>query len=337
MSILKIKDGNNQWINIPTIKGNKGDTGATGPQGPKGDKGDSGQDGQNGTDGFSPVASVSKSGNVATITITDKNGTTTAQISESVDSVNGKTGAVVLDAEDVGALPDDTAIPSKTSDLTNDSGFITGMTILSYGSSTWNDFLTAYNANKVVYCRASSNSDPATGSQTRLAFMAYVDNATTPTNVEFQYYRSVSSHTASQQGDQVYVYKLTSAGTWTVTVREAMSKIAAGTNMSLNYSNETITLNSSPAVVNVSGATPTITAQAETRYLCGEVTTLSFTPCVSGICDVRFTSGSTVTVLTIPNTVKFPDWFDPSSLETNTIYEINILDGVYGVVTTWAV
>ena len=42
-----------------------------------------------------------------------------------VQSVNGQTGAVVLDADDVGALPDDTVIPSKTSDITNDSGFIT--------------------------------------------------------------------------------------------------------------------------------------------------------------------------------------------------------------------
>lgn len=86
-------------------------------------------------------------------------------------------------------------IPTNISDLTNDSGFITGMEILSYGKSTWNDFLTAYNAKKVVYCRASSNSNPASGSQTRLAFMAYVTNADNPTFVEFQYYRSVSSHT----------------------------------------------------------------------------------------------------------------------------------------------
>lgn len=42
-----------------------------------------------------------------------------------VSSVNGKTGNVTLDAEDVGALPDDTNIPSNTSDLNNDSGFIT--------------------------------------------------------------------------------------------------------------------------------------------------------------------------------------------------------------------
>lgn len=260
-----------------------------------------------------------------------------------LDYATNSVGGIVKIGEGIsinqnGAISISSPIPTKTSDLVNDSGFITGMTILSYGSSTWNDFITAYNANKVVYCRASSNSNPATGSQTRLAFMAYVDNATTPTNVEFQYYRSVSSHSASQQGDQVYVYKLTSAGTWTVTVREAMSKIAAGTNMSLSYSNGTITLNSKWTVVtNVSGATPVITAEADTRYICGEVTSLSFTPCASGICDVRFTSGSTVTVLTLPNTVKMPDWFDASVLEANTIYEINILDGVYGVVTTWAV
>lgn len=70
--------------------------------------------------------------------------------------------------------------------------------------------------------------------------------------------------------------------------------------------------------------------------MCGEVTSLSFTPCNSGICDVVFTSGSTVALLTVPNTVKFPEWFDPTSLETNTVYEINIVDGVYGVVMTWA-
>ena len=138
---------------------------------------------------------------------------------------------------------DTVEVPTKVSDLTNDTGFITGMEILSYGSSTWNDFLAAYTAKKVVYCRASSNANPATGSQTRLAFMAYVSNADNPTNVEFQYYRSVSSHTASQQGDQVFVYKLDKTAGWTVTTREASSKIVAGTNMSSSYSNDTLTLN----------------------------------------------------------------------------------------------
>lgn len=133
-------------------------------------------------------------------------------------------------------------IPTKTSDLTNDSGYITGMTILSYGSSTWDNFITAYNANKVVYCRASSNANPASGSQTRLAFMAYVNNATTPTNVEFQYYRSVSTHTQSQQGDQVYVYKLDKSSGWSVTTRETSVKVAYNNGITGTYSNGVMTL-----------------------------------------------------------------------------------------------
>jgi len=133
-------------------------------------------------------------------------------------------------------------IPTKTSDLQNDSNFMSGMTILSYGTSTWNDFLTAYKANHVVYCRASSNANPASGSQTRMAFMAYVSDATNPTNVEFQYYRSVSSHTSSQQGDQVYVYKLTSANAWTVTVREASVKVAVTSPIAGSYNSGTYTI-----------------------------------------------------------------------------------------------
>ena len=49
----------------------------------------------------------------------------TALQSAPVTSVNSKTGAVSLSASDVGALPDSTTIPTKTSDLTNDSGFLT--------------------------------------------------------------------------------------------------------------------------------------------------------------------------------------------------------------------
>ena len=93
-------------------RGEPGPTGSTGPQGPAGPQGQTGPQGVAGNDGFSPTATVTKSGSVATITITDKNGTTTATVSDGasgggdVESVNGKTGAVVLDADDVGALPD---------------------------------------------------------------------------------------------------------------------------------------------------------------------------------------------------------------------------------------
>ena len=52
-----------------------------------------------------------------------------------VDSVNGKTGVVVLNADDVGALPDTTVIPTKTSELTNDSGYITNTALEPYAKT----------------------------------------------------------------------------------------------------------------------------------------------------------------------------------------------------------
>lgn len=146
-------------------------------------------------------------------------------------------------ASEVGALPDSTTIPSKTSDLTNDSGYITGMYIASYGNSTFAEIKEAYLAGKIVYCRASSSSNPGTGNQLRMAFLAYVESSTTnPTGFEFQYYRSVSSHSATQQGDQVYVYKINSSGTWSVTVREAYTRIAVGTGLTSSYSNGVLTI-----------------------------------------------------------------------------------------------
>ena len=85
----------------------------------------------------------------------------------------------------------------------------------------------------------------------------------------------------------------------------------------------------------VTGSTVSITGVANTRYLCGEVSTISITPPQSGIIDVIFTSGSSVAVLTVPSTVKWPSGFDPTSLEANATYELNILDGVYGAVMEW--
>lgn len=80
--------------------------------------------------------------------------------------------------------------------------------------------------------------------------------------------------------------------------------------------------------VAVSGTTPTIVAKSGIRYVCGEVATLDFTPSATGICDVVFTSGATATVLTVPSTIKWANGFDPTSLEANTTYEINIMDRI---------
>ena len=83
----------------------------------------------------------------------------------------------------------------------------------------------------------------------------------------------------------------------------------------------------------VSGTTPSITAEANHRYICGTLDELTFTPPASGVVDVLFTSGTTPTVLNLPNTVRMPEWFE---VEAGYTYEINIADGVFGAVMAWA-
>lgn len=87
-------------------------------------------------------------------------------------------------------------------------------------------------------------------------------------------------------------------------------------------------------IVDVDGTDPVITGQPSYRYNCGEIYSLTVTPPSSGTIDFRFTSGSTPTVLTLPQTVKMPEWW--VEVEANTIYEMCITDGVYCGVMSWA-
>ena len=72
---------------------------------------------------------------------------TTTSGSSDVSSVNGKTGDVVLNDADVGVLSNTTVIPSKTSQLENDSGFIQWESIdltnaeLDPSLGTWEEYI----------------------------------------------------------------------------------------------------------------------------------------------------------------------------------------------------
>lgn len=99
-----------------------------------------------------------------------------------------------------------------------------------------------------------------------------------------------------------------------------------------------ITAASKPPI-EISGATPTITAESGRRYVCTNayISSLTFTPCATGVCDVIFKSGTTPTTLdtTVLSGVLWPEWFNPSNLDASTTYEINIMDGEYGAVGKW--
>ena len=173
------------------------------------------------------------------------------------------------------------ATSGSYNDLSDKPDIMAGLTELSYGeSNAWAKFITAYRAKQIVYCRTSSNSNPATGSQTRKAFMAYVNNAENPTEVEFQYVRSVGTKTASQPVDQVFVYKLTSAngGTWTVQTRDMAPKLVQGTNTTVSYSNGTYTISSTgggPTVVQTTGQSTTdVMSQKAVTDIIGNVETI---------------------------------------------------------------
>ncbi len=105
---------------------------------------------------------------------------------------------------------------------------------LSYGISTFAEFLAAYQSKKIVYCKASSGTDPAVGSQLRRAFMAYVNNDETPTEVEFQYYRSIATHTLYDQVDEVHIYKLNSTSGWSYLKRKVALGISVANDGGLN-------------------------------------------------------------------------------------------------------
>lgn len=84
MEILKVKI-NGVWQTVPAIKGTDGNPGS------KGDPG---------VDGFSPIAKVETITNGATITITDKNGTTTATILNGAKGDPGTNGTTPVKGVD---------------------------------------------------------------------------------------------------------------------------------------------------------------------------------------------------------------------------------------------
>lgn len=83
---------NGNWYLGDTDTG-KPSRGETGPAGADGRDGADGQPGENGTDGYSPTANVTQNDNGAIITITDKNGTTMATVTNGKDGADGNPGA----------------------------------------------------------------------------------------------------------------------------------------------------------------------------------------------------------------------------------------------------
>lgn len=125
---------------------------------------------------------------------------------------------------------------------------------------------------------------------------------------------------AKAAGDTTQAQGGNTVGTYTETAKSAISQMLS-------------------APETVSGSTPSIVAKPGVQYICGEVSTIDITVPESGIIDVIFESGSTPAVLTVTPptgvTVAWPDWFDPTALEANKVYEINVANGILATVMVW--
>lgn len=313
----------------PGPQGEPGERGATGETGPQG------LPGTPGADGISPSVEVTETTTGAIISVTDAEGTTTALIRNgqngapgtpgtdgisptvSITDISGghrititdATGAHsfdVMDGEDGGGAVQDVQV-NGTSVL--DAQGVANVPLAS-GSSpgvvrTNSSMGTDMYGTSIYVSQASSTQIKGGTQWYRPIVPAYQHEAS--------FYGLAKAAGSDEKNSTLPV------GQYTESAKSAISEMLSGS-------------------VSVSGTTPTINALPGIRYVCGECATLDITLPASGIVDVVFTSGSTPTVLTVtpPSgmTMKWANGFDPTSLEANTTYEINVADGL-GVAGQW--
>lgn len=127
-------------------------------------------------------------------------------------------------------------------------------------------------------------------------------------------------------GDTTQSQSLNAVGTYTDTAKTAIQTMLGIDEAISDAFQEGIE-------VQVSGTDPVIVANANTRYICGECATLTVTPPENGVTEIVFSSGTTPTALTLPATVKMPEWF---TIESGYTYAISIENSLYGAVMMWA-
>ena len=310
-----------------------------GPQGPQGEPGERGETGQTGPqglpgepgqDGVSPTATVTQTATGATITVTDAEGTTTANISNGQDGETGPAGSdgfsptvTVTDITGGHRITITDADGAHSFDVMDGEGAVQDVQV--NGTSVLNNGV----AN---FPWAASGTYGVMQPQNGLSAYQGKISVATPTDAQLKDGVLVSTAVILGKQHQAAFYGLAKAAGADM---KNVSGATVGVYPEAQKSAISQMLNSP---VTISGSTPTITALPGVRYVCGEVTTLDITLPASGCVDVTFESGSTATVLTITpptgQTVRWAGGFDPTALDANTTYEINIADGL-GVAGSW--
>lgn len=274
-------------------------------------------------------------------------------ISAPVTSVNSMIGDVVLTAADVGALPDSTTIPTKTSQLQNDSGFLSSA-VTSFNGST----------GAVTYTAPVSSVDGKTGTVTILptgGTTGQVLAKKTGTNYDVEWQTvsgggavdSVNGQTGTVVLDADDVGALpdtTTAADLGAYVKPSggipKTDLATAVQTSLGKADTALqtapvtSVNGQTGVVtglaeewtvqNMTASDTSVTLQTGKFYVWSEMSTLTVTVTATGMYAFRFESGTTPTTLTVTGAT-MPDSF---TVEANKVYEVNVYQG-YGVVQAW--
>lgn len=173
-----------------------------------------------------------------------------------VSSVNGKTGAVVLNAEDVGGAQESLKLTATITDGPSGTTLMRG----TWSGATWEEVAAAIQASRLIQI------DVADAGKVTLLYN--LGSAT----------HAVSNAFVYNVGDTLYnVF------------------IALFINNGQHCFDLSI-INARTETVNISGTTPTITPAANTIYNCGELTSLTISnPPATGKYSIIFYSGATPT------------------------------------------
>ena len=281
-------------------QGPKGETGATGQQGPQGEQGIQGEQGPQGIQG--EQGPNGEDGISPTVTVTDITGGHRVTIidadgTHTFDVMDGETPSVPV--QDVQINGTSVVSGGVANVPIAGTGVAGAVKVSGYGLTM--------QSNGYISTKMASNSEIKAGARTW-------EHIAPQTQHQSTFYGLAKAAGSDEKNSSLPV------GQYTESAKSAISTMLSGS-------------------VSVSGSTPTITALPGIRYVCGEVATLAVTVPATGIIDVVFESGSTPTVLTVTPptgmTMKWANGFDPTSLDASTTYEINIADGIYGVVALW--
>ena len=282
-------------------KGDKGDTGATGPIGPAGPQGDQGPQGETGPKGDKGDPGVQ-----------GETGATGPMGPQGDRGPKGDNYTLTdQDKQDIAGLVD---IPVDDVRINGTSILQNGVAnIPKAGSNTLGVVLTQTGYGITINSNGKISTDASTSAQIKTATDGY--RPLTPNRQHESTFYGLAKAAGHDEKDSTLP-----VGTYTEEAKTAISDM-------LN------------APVTVDGTTPVIDAKSGVRYVCGECSTIDISTPESGIIDVTFTSGSTPTILTVTPpegmTMMWANNFDPTDLNANTTYEINIMDGCKGVACSW--